>query len=147
MLNSCLRAVTANSSLPLVNCLNPDTGKPDNASAMCKSVKPQPFQYRISSDWISDGVIPNSPAALISVSTAAIFSNRCRNQRVTPPVKSRTSSIEYPLLKASKRAPIRRSVGTLNQSTNIASGKGCDALSSIVSPPDASANVRGLGCG
>ena len=102
--------------------MNPDAGNPHKASAICKSEKPKPFQERISLAGICEGISPSSPAALISVSIAAILSNRCKNQRVTPPVKSRTSSIEYPLLKASKSAPIRRSVGILNQSTNIASG-------------------------
>ena len=85
--------VTANSSEPSDRSLNPLAGKPASASAMCKSVKPAPFHILISSSGTSAGLRPISPAARISVSMAAMFSNRCRNQRVTPPVMSRTSSV------------------------------------------------------
>ena len=139
--------MTASSSEPPGNDLKPLAGNPASASAMCKSVNPAPFHLRISSMGISDTLIPNSPAARISVSSAAIFSNLCRNHRVTPPETSRTSSIEYPRLNASNRAPILLSVGILNQSISIASGNGSLARSSIDSPPEASAIVSGLGWG
>ena len=137
--------MTASSSEPSGNDLKPVAGKPASASAMCKSVNPAPFHLRISNMGIFEVLIPNSPAARISVSSAAIFSNLCRNHRVTPPETSRTSSMEYPRLNASKRAPILLSVGILNQSISMASGNGSLARSSMVSPPEASAMVSGLG--
>ena len=114
---------------------------------MCRSVNPAPFQDRISDSGIPAGLIPISPAALISVSIAASFSNLLRNQRVIPPVRSLTSSIEYPLRKASITAPILLSVGILSQSSRSAVGSFSDALSSIVSPSEASDIVSGRGWG
>ena len=64
-----------------------------------------------------------------------------------PPVISLTFSRSQFLLNASNKAPILLSDGIASHFSRISSLSGVEARSSMVSPPEASAMVKGLGWG